>query len=217
MATHLEEEEQVEALKRWWKENGPSVIGGIVLGLAGIFGWNAWQNHQQAQAEQASELYAQLVDAVQNGKFDLAEGLSKRLTGDFERTAYADYARLLQAKAWVDQGRPEEAKPWLESVLKSSNDVDLQHLARLRLSRILLAMEKPEEGLSLLDSAKVGDPGHFAGHYEETKGDLYYAWGKRQEAREAYQKAIALGRDHPYLRMKLNDLGSEASGELTQP
>ncbi len=211
MATHIHEEEQVEALKRWWKENGTAIIAGIVLGLAGIFGWNAWQNHRQVQAEQASALYAQLLDAVDRRQYSLAEGLVQRLTTEFGSTAYADFARLLAAKAAVDRQDLENAKKYLGQVLTRSGDPDFRHLARLRLARVHLADGHPEDGLKLLTAPDAGDPGSFGGQYEEIKGDLYVALGRLEQAAAAYRKAIELGRDHGYLRMKLNDLGLESS------
>lgn len=216
MATHIHEEEQVEALKRWWKENGTSVIAGIALGIAGIFGWNAWKNYQNTRFFQASELYMQLVSAVEEGKYELAEGLGTRLCQDFDRTTYADFARLLLASAAVDQGRLEAALPRLNAIVTSSSDEDLRHIARLRQARILLALGKPDEGLALL-TANAGAknfaplPGRFAGQYEEIKGDLYLALGQLKEAEASYRKAVALGRDHPYLQMKLNDFGLDPS------
>lgn len=211
MATHIHEEEQLEALKRWWKENGTSVIAGIALGVAGIFGWNAWKHYQSTRSEQASDLYMQLVSSVEEGRYELAEGLARRLTGDFDRTTYADSARLLMAKAAIDQGQPIAAKPWLEAILTSSRDEDLQHIARLRMARVLLALAKPDEGLALLTAAEASDPGRFAGQYEEIKGDLYLALRQFQEAETSYRKAVALGRDHPYLQMKLNESGQGPS------
>ncbi|HEB77445.1 MAG TPA: tetratricopeptide repeat protein [Methylothermaceae bacterium] len=211
MATHIHEEEQVEALKRWWKENGTSIVAGVILGLAGIFGWNAWQNHQRVQAEQAASLYAQLLDAVESRQYPLAEGLVQRLTSEFGSTAYADFARLLAAKAAVEQNDLEKAKKYLGQLVTAGEDENFRHIARLRLARVHLAAGHPEDGLKLLDSADVGDPGGFVGQYEELKGDLYVALGQLQQAATAYQKAIELGRDDAYLKMKLNDLGLESS------
>ncbi len=211
MATHIHEEEQVEALKRWWKENGTAIVAGVVLGLAGIFGWNAWQNHRQVQAEQASALYDQLLDAMDRRQYSLAEGLVQRLTTEFGSTAYADFARLLAAKAAVERQDLENAKKYLGQVLTRSRDGDFRHLARLRLARVHLAGGHPEDGLKVLTAPDVGDPGGFGGQYEEIKGDLYVALGRLEQASAAYRKAIELGRDHGYLRMKLNDLGLESS------
>lgn len=211
MAAHLEEEQQVEALKRWWKENGTSIITGIALGLAGIFGWNAWQNHQRIQAEQASALYTQLLDAVSRRQYELADGIAQRLGSEFAATAYADFGRLLAARAAVERGDWEMAKKHLGQLLTASEDDNYRHLARLRLARVHLAAGKPEDGLKLLTAPEIGNPGRFAGQYEEVKGDLYVALGRFQEAAAAYRKAVALGRDHGYLKMKLNDLGLEPS------
>ncbi len=211
MATHLEEEAQVEALKRWWKANGGSIIAGVVLGLAGIFGWNAWQNYQQTQAQQSSDLYSQLLNAVQQKQYDLAEGIAQRLTGEFGNTAYADFAYLFQARVAVEKDQLEQAKKSLGMLLTSGRDPNFRHIARLRQARVLLAMGNPQDALKVLTSSEVGDAGKFAGQYEEIKGDVYFTLGKLSEARQAYSKAIALGRVHPYLNTKLNDLGSGPS------
>ncbi len=211
MATHIHEEEQVEALKRWWKENGTSVIAGVVLGVAGILGWNTWQNYQKTQAEQSSDLYMQLLQAVDQGKPELAQGVTQRLLEQYPNTAYADFARLVQAKLSMDAGKLEEAKKSLGQLMTQSKDPNYRHIARLRMARILLAMGKQDAALALLTSKEVGELGRFAGHYEEIKGDVYQAQGKLKEAADAYRRALALGRDHAYLRTKLNDLGVGSS------
>ncbi len=209
MATHIYEQEQVEALKRWWKENGVSVIAGLVIGLIGIFAWNRWETYQTTKASEASYLYLQLENAVAEGKHDLVKSLALRLTTDFNSTSYADFARLMMAKAEVEQGHLDVAKPWLEGLIQSK-DESFRHIGRLRLARLLLALGKPDEGISLLMAAEAGNPGKFSGEYEEVKGDLYRALRKTEEAKESYRKAILLGRDHFYLKMKLDglDVGS---------
>ncbi len=211
MATHLEEEAQVEALKCWWKANGSSIIAGVVLGLAGIFGWNTWQNHQRTQAQQSSQLYSQLLGAVEQKQYELAEGIAQRLTSEYGKTAYADFARLFQAKVAVEKGQLEEAKKSLGMLLTSSHDINFRHIARMRQARVFLAMGNPDDGLKVLSSGEAVNPGRFAGQYEEIKGDLYYALGKIPQAREAYRKAIALGRTHAWLETKLNDLAPASS------
>ncbi|BCX81876.1 hypothetical protein MIT9_P1458 [Methylomarinovum caldicuralii] len=211
MAAHLEEEAQVEQLKRWWKENGASIIAGVILGLVAIFGWNAWQKHQRTQAEQASNLYQQMLDAVAKGQDDLAFGLAQRLTGELAGTAYADFARLLEARAAVDKGELPRAQAALEALLRETGDDNFRHIARLRLARVHLGAGKPEAALDVLTVAGIGDPGRFAGQYEELRGDAFAALGKPEDAALAYRKALALGRDYEYLKMKLNDLGVAAS------
>jgi len=211
MATHLEEEAQVEALKRWWKANGGSIIAGVILGLAGIFGWNTWHNYQTTQAQQSSDLYTQLLNAVDKQQNNLAEGIAQRLANEFGGTVYADFARLFQARVAIEQGKLEEAEKSLGMLLTSSKDPNFRHIARLRQARVLLAMGNPQDGLEVLMSSEAGDPGQFDGQYEEIKGDLYLALGKTSEAAQAYRKSQALGRDHPYLQIKLNDLGQGSS------
>ena len=72
------EEEQLDIVKRWWKENGTSLIAGAALAAAGVFGWNAWQNYQQGQSEAASVRYQQLVNVATANELDEQQTASAR-------------------------------------------------------------------------------------------------------------------------------------------
>ena len=92
------EEEQLDALKRWWKENGQSTIVGLVAGIAIILGWNYWQDHKKTQAGLASALYSQLIQDMASSKKDSAEKIAERIKEQYPKTEYAAYSGLLQAK-----------------------------------------------------------------------------------------------------------------------
>ena len=149
------EEEQLDAVKRWWKENGMSLIAGAVLAAAGVFGWNAWQNYQQGQSEAASMRYQQLVNMTAGNELEDDQLASARemvveLTDEHGDTLYAELALLLDARLAVQQGDLEGARTALESAAESSRRY-VQSLAWLRLARVELADGNPTQAHALLD------------------------------------------------------------------
>lgn len=203
MAIYETEEEQVEALKRWWKENGRSTITGVIVGIVIIVGWNIWQDYKQNQALQASALYAQLLNAQNEGNLESAEKIAERIRDQFGGTAYSDYAGLFNAKIKVQQGDLAAAKQSLDTVAKRGSD-EIAQVARLGLIRILLAKGEYEQGLQMIAEAKYSDG--FSGAYDELKGDLYVGLDRLGEARTAYQAALRSGHKSPLLQFKLDDI-----------
>ena len=206
METYLTEEERVEALKRWWKDNKSSVISGLILGLVVIAGWKMWQAHQLDGQERASLAYHQLTQAAEAKQVDSALKLGDRLIQEHASTTYAEYARLILAKLKVDSGDLEGARLALEEQLSKGKDDVLKSLARLRLVRVLLAKGDIEGGLKSLSGATEKTAGSFLGLYEELRGDLLVAGKRPSEARAAYMKAKELGDPSPLLELKINDL-----------
>ncbi|TSA05304.1 MAG: hypothetical protein D4R76_01010 [Methylococcus sp.] len=206
METYLTEEERVEALKRWWKDNKSSVISGLILGLVVIAGWKMWQAHQLDGQERASLAYHQLTQAAEAKQVDSALKLGDRLIQEHPSTTYAEYARLILAKLKVDSGDLEGARLALEEQLSKGKDDVLKSLARLRLGRVLLAKGDIEGGLKSLSGATEKTAGSFLGLYEELRGDLLIAGKRPSEARAAYMKAKELGDPSPLLELKINDL-----------
>lgn len=202
MAIYETEEEQVDALKRWWKENGRSTITGVIVGIVIIVGWNIWQDYKQNQALQASALYAQLLNAQNEGNLESAEKIAERIQEQFGRTAYSDYTGLFRAKIKVQQGDLAAARQSLEAVTKSGGEI--AQVARLGLIRILLAKGEYEQGLQMIAEAKYSDG--FSGAYDELKGDFYVALDRLGEARTAYQAALRSGHKSPLLQFKLDDI-----------
>jgi len=205
MEIYETEEEQVEALKRWWKENGQATITGVIVGVAMILGWNFWQNYKHDQALQASALYEQLLTAVDEGKAESAEKIADRIDEQYKGVAYSTYADLIKAKIKVQQNDLEGAKQILEATVASA-DNELSHVARLRLIRILLAKGEYEQGLQLIAEVDPGAAAGFSGAYDELKGDLYVALDQPGEARTAYQSALRSGSQSPLLQFKIDDL-----------
>lgn len=205
MAIYDTEEEQLEALKSWWKENGQSSIIGVVIGIAVIIGWNFWQSHQQEKAEQASNLYAQLVKAVADNKTDSVGKIAERLQEQFNDSEYADFSGLLLAQLKTQQGDLAGAKDLLRQIAANSNK-ELSNIAKLRLVRLMLASGEYEQGLQLISEVDPSTESGFSGNYDELAGDLLVALDRLDEARTSYEKALRSGHQSPLLKIKIEDL-----------
>lgn len=205
MEIYDSEEEQVAALKAWWKENKNSVIIGAVLGVVLILGWNYWQEHKLKQESQASALYSQLLDFVSKDQKDSAEKISEQIVKQYGSTAYANYATLMQAKLKVAAGDLPAAKQILAAQMKKG-DKALQNVARIELVRLMLATKEYEKGLQLIAEVDPASTKSFSASYEELTGDLYVALDRLGEARTAYQNALREGASSPLLQFKLDDI-----------
>ena len=211
MEIYETEEEQVAALKDWWKGNGSSVITGVVTAIIIVLGWNFWQSYQQDKVLQASALYEQIIKAEKASQFESVDKMANRLDSNYNSTAYATYALLFAAKAKVEQQDLVGAKEQLQLAVMSSDDSELTHVARTRLIRVLLALQEYEQGLEIIAGVDQSSLGGFEAIYEELKGDLYVAMGRVGEARTAYQAALSAGQSSPLLQFKLDDLTSSDS------
>jgi predicted negative regulator of RcsB-dependent stress response len=209
------EEQQLEALKKWWKENGQSAIVGLIVGIAIILGWNYWRDHKNEQAGQASALYDQLLKAVASDQKDSAEKLAERIRQQFSATDYAAYSGLQQAKLKVQQGDPAAAKAILEKIAAHSNR-EISNLAKIRLVRLMMAQGEFEQGLQLINTIDPAKISGFSGNYDELVGDLYVALDRLDQARSSYQKAVENGYKSPLLQFKIDDLTAPEKVEKAQ-
>lgn len=203
------EEEQLAQIKEWWQRNGKPLLLGGALALVLVFGWQFWQKHQLNQAQSASTVYQQLLNAaLEEGGADTAEvsRLGNLLQKEFAGSHYAQYGSLFVAKVAVESGRLDEAAAELQAVLDKPADQTLEELARQRLARILAAQDKAQEGLALLEGEAVDA---FAASREELRGDLLVQLERPEEAHAAYSKAKELlSQDAAIggLQLKLDDL-----------
>ncbi|AXQ29882.1 hypothetical protein D0B54_14880 [Solimonas sp. K1W22B-7] len=206
MTTHYDDEEQVENLKRWWKENWAALAVGLGIGLAGILGWEQWKQYKIGKSEQASQIYEDMKKAVVAGKSEDAKASGDKLAKDFAMSPYATDAALLLAGKAVEDGKLDDALKQLQWVAANSKDEGLQRLARLRQARVLWAQNKPDDALKQLDGAA----GEYENLYEELRGDIKLAQGDRAAARQAYEKALKVQPEkagaNELLQRKLDDL-----------
>ncbi len=206
MTTHFDDEAQVEQLRRWWKENWLPLASGLALGLAAIFGWQAWTRYQDGQAGQASHLFEDLRRAVNANKYDEAVPMADRLQKDFAGTPYAVDGQLKLAQAAFDSGKLDDARTRLEWAAANSKDAAIRGLVKLRLARVLWQQAKPDDALKQLD----GPDAAYAPLYAELRGDILLSKGDRNGARSAYADALqTLAADSPArdgLQHKVDDL-----------
>ena len=204
MSVYETEEEQVESLKKWWKENGKSIVAGLVIGLGSIFGWQSWNQHVDNTGAQASIAFEQMMQAVTQGDQTSASKQAELLRIEFESTAYADIAALTQARVKLEQGESAAAKAQLKWVMTHTKDQGLEQIARLRLARVLLSDgELDEASAQLID---IKQP--FAAEFAELRGDIAAARNDLEQARQAYQEAIELeAGNRTMIEIKIDDLG----------
>ena len=206
---HLSEEEQVEELKKWWKENGRSVVAGVVLGLGGVFGWQYWTQHQQTVAEQAAYQFQQLTMAVARGTSATAVKQAEGLINDYPGSTYAVFAALNLAKLKQQEGDSAAAGVHLQWAVDNTDDASLQQIARLRIARLLLNEGDVDAAATI---AATGDTGSFQGDFLELQGDIALKKGNREAARQAYQEALAMQVSNIALvQMKFDDLAASGN------
>lgn len=208
MTEYLTDDEQVERIKKWWSDNGSSVIAGLVIGVGGLSGWRFWVDYQDNAAAEASAHFTKMVTSLENSKHDSAIEQASIILDDYSSTAYADLARLSLAKAFVEGSEYNKAEQQLKLLIDSTSETSLQMIARKRLSAVLLQQGKLEQALDVLDVEYLQQ---FAAAFEEMKGDILAAKGDSVLARDAYQRARRAqppAPDPQFLQQKLDDLGS---------
>lgn len=193
----LDEHEQGERVRAWLRANALSLIGGVGLGLAAIYGWNWWGEQRLAQSQQAHAAYEAALKQAESG----ADGAHSALAG--QEGAYATLAALRVAKVQVDAGKLDEAAATLRGI---KADAELAGVVQQRLSQVLAASGKADEALKLLE-------GHTDSASLELRGDALVVAGKAEQAREEYTKALAgLDVASPARRrveLKLQDVGGQ--------
>lgn len=225
MDIHRTEEEQIEAIKHWWKEQGNSVLATIAVAVIAVFGWQTWNNYTTEQKSTAGAQYQQLLDAITpKAGPDLtaeeqatANHLADELKNNFSNSSYAQYAALLKAKLAVDAGDLATAKQELQWVLDEKPNNELKQVALIRLARVHFALGENEAALAIVQK----DGGAFGAAFAELKGDIFLKQGQVDKAREAYQQSVNIAKElgiqvGRLVEMKLQDL-QEPSAELLIP
>lgn len=204
------DDEELAVIKDWWQSNGMPLLVGVVLALVVVFGWQGWQKYQSNQAQGASLVYQQLLEAAlePSGKPDAVKvaELANTLKNEYAGSHYAQYGSLFVAKVAVEAGKLDDAANELQAIVNKPADDSLAELARQRLARVLAAQNKAEDALKLLDTQAAPA---FTASREELKGDLLVQLGRADDAHAAYEKAkAALSEDAAVggLQMKLDDL-----------
>jgi len=212
----MHEEEQVETLKRWWRENGRAVIAGLVLAVAIVLGWQWWQARQETQAHRAAQVYAELLAKLDKTPAE-ARTPAERLLSEFAGTTYADLASLALARIEVESGQTDAARARLQHLTTHARDESVRTLANLRLARLEWGLGDAEAALRRLEGKL---PDAFRAEADSLRGDVLVSLGRLDEARKAYDAALAqatlLGQETGLIRIKRDDLGGPTDGAAIQ-
>jgi predicted negative regulator of RcsB-dependent stress response len=195
VADYQSEEEQIEAFKQWWGDNGLKLIAAAVIIIGGAFGWQGWQGAQEEQAQQGSAIYTSMIETVKSGseaplteeQQQAVSEAASQLKEQFSDSGYANLSALVSAKLAVEADDLDTAATELKWVLSNKPSATLEILATLRLARVEAARGNVDSALALVEDA---DAGKMVSAYEEAKGDFHISMGHYEAAYTAYQAAI---------------------------
>ncbi len=219
MATHLdlEEQEQLDQVKAFWKQYGNLITWALIAVLAAFAGWNGWHWWQRDQSGKASAMYDELERAAQAGDAAKAAGVFADMKERFARTTFTQQGALLAAKVQFDKGQADAAAVTLKWVSDNAAEAEYQTAARLRLAGLLLDQKKYDEALKALDA---GSAKEFDALVADRRGDVLLAQGKTDDAKAAYTKAWqAMDATVEYRRLveaKLTALGAAPPADKAQ-
>ena len=207
MDDYLSEKEQLEAIREWWREYGWYLLGGVIVGVAILTGYRQYGSYQLNQAEAAASLYQELRTAISDDADAEALSLLEQLRSEYSNSAYADQAGMLIAVMHLSNQSARLAIDELRYVVETTSDEHLALVATARLARLLVSAGRGDEALTALDNV---EPGSFSARFSEIRGDIYYAQGNVDGARNAYNEALNGEQadlvDRGLVQMKLDDL-----------
>ena len=218
MATHLdlEEQEQLDQLRTFWKQYGNLVTWVLIVAMAAYAGWNGWNWWQRDQAAKSGAMFDQLDKAAQAGDADQATRVFADMKERFPRTAFTQQGGLLAARAQFARGQADAALATLAWVAANAPEAEYQTVAHLRAAGLLLDQKKFDEAIKQLDAATAVE---FAALVADRRGDVLLAQGKKDEAKAAYAAAWqAMDPKVEYRRLidaKLTALGAAPEISIT--
>lgn len=204
MEVYSNENEQVDALKNFFAQNGKALVVGVVLGVGALLGWRYWSNHQDSGSREVSASYQKVtsaLDATQPASLDAVAKFASE-----NSNTYGALASLDLAKRYIDNNQLDKAVDQLQNGLKSTKDANLQAVLNLRLARIQLQQKQPDAVLKTLESVK-GDG--WAAIVADVRGEALLSKGDTKGARDAWSKGIASDASSTLkemLQMKVNNL-----------
>ncbi len=209
-ALDLHEQEQVDALKSWWKDNGKWLLVSLVVAVAAGIGVSQWKDSRARQHKDAAALYAEVEKQALTNDAKRVNDAAAALTARYGSSIYAALAELLAARVNLQAKDSVTAANQLQWVIDHAPEEGMQNLARLKLASVLVDEKKYDDALKLL-GAPHSDA--FDGLYDDMRGDVLTAQGKAGEARAAYKQALvkvgATSRYRAVIQAKLDALGAE--------
>ena len=207
-ALDLQEQEQLDTLKAWWKENGNRLLGMLLIVVVAMGGWRGWQYYQSKQSSEAATLYAGFLQQLESNDAKRINDAAAAVMDKYATTGYAARAALLAAQVNEQGKEAARAKTQLQWVIDHAAEAGLKDVARLRLAAVLLDEKNYAEAMKLLEAKH---PASFDGLYADLRGDVLSAQGKTDEARSAYklayEKTDAKSMYRNMIQMKMDALG----------
>ena len=216
MANHLdlEEQEQLDEIKHFWKQYGNAITWVLIAVLGAYAAWNGYQYWQRSQASQAAAMFDEVDKLAREGDADKLQRGFDEMKSRFASTAYAPQAGLLVAKTLYEAGKVDGAKAALTWVAEKSSDVGYASVGRLRLAGVLMDAKAYDEALKVLSTGMAEE---FSALQADRRGDIFLAQDKKPEASEQYLKAFKLFDERADYRrlvlVKLNSLGVDPLAE----
>jgi len=212
LTDYLTEQEQIEILKSWIKQYSLVILAGVLIAIVTISGWRYWQQRQYKILSHASSVYDEMLSLRAQNDSSAALVQANKLFDHYTQTTYAQMAAFMLARTALINKNFTEAEKQLRWVLQTSSVASFRQIARIRLARLQIALQKPEAALQELN--KVEDE-NFAGMIDEVRGDAYLAMKNTNNARESYKKALDELPNaeviRPVLRMKYDNLAVNPS------
>lgn len=216
MSVYMTEDEQLEAIKKWWKHYGTLVTVFLSLVFLCIAGYRYYNWHQEKRTQQASSAYEQMMVAFSNHDIKSVRAYANELINGYSKTVYADVAHMTLAKIYVEKNKLEQAKSELAFVAANSKMPSLKQVAKIRVARILALGKEYTQALNELSS--IADA-TYTPVINELKGDIYGAQGHYQNAINSYRLAITevknKGMGNMFLEMKTNELANKTQSMIT--
>lgn len=207
MGFNAADQEEIEVLKKWWKENGTSTVTGVVIGLALLFGWRGWSGYVDSQGMAASQYFEQMQSALIQKEGEKAENVGDQLINQYPGTIYAANGALGLAALKIERGDSAAARVHFQWVLENSDFDSPRQLAQLGMARSYLGDGNVESALSRLSG---DEHGIYASHFSEVRGDALRQKGDHVAAQSAYVEAIQLAdttdQRRALLEMKLSEV-----------
>lgn len=205
MEVYNNENEQVDALRRFFANNGKALAVGVIIGIGALAGWRYWTGHQVSNSAEISANYQKVTQAMQGDRPQTLEAVAKFASEN--NNTYGALAALDLAKQYVDQQQLDQAATQLQTGLKATKDENLQAVLNLRLARVQLQQKQAEAALKTLDAVK-GEG--WSAIIADIRGEALMSKGDKQGARDAWSKGIASDASpalKQMMQMKMNNLG----------
>ncbi|UCB30258.1 membrane protein [Duffyella gerundensis] len=205
MEVYNNENEQVDALRRFFANNGKALAVGVIIGIGALAGWRYWTGHQVSNSAEISANYQKVTQAMQGNRPQTLEAVAKFASEN--NNTYGALAALDLAKQYVDQQQLDQAATQLQTGLKATKDENLQAVLNLRLARVQLQQKQAEAALKTLDAVK-GEG--WSAIIADIRGEALLSKGDKQGARDAWSKGIASDASpalKQMMQMKMNNLG----------